>query len=347
MEFPKYDDVGSFPLPEYIDKDQYVEHYWLAYKSLVNDADIFKHRGIKTYFIEPVLESFQYKLDAGLEVINYPQHLDMHTQFLKPLSDYEVEPDLIEERKALLPEVYVIDRYAQEYYEKHGDSIHLKVCVTGPIELYVKKHQFTVYSDLAMNLATSVNHFIQNSLIDKEYLKTTTISIDEPSFGYTDLFNVDNAEIVQILDKSVEGVDADVQIHLHTLNRADLIYQTKNIDILTCEFASDSSNVIPKQELVEADKFIRVGITRTNIDGIIAEKIDQGEDWDTLKTTKGLRSLIDSREQIKKNLEFALSHYGDRLQYVGPDCGLSSWERPTMAFELLTRTSDVISSFKN
>lgn len=346
MYFPKYDDVGSFPLPEHIDKTLYSEHYWLAYSSIVKEVDIFQHRGIKTYFIEPLLESFQYKLDAGVEVINYPQHMDIYNQFLKPITNYETEPDLIEEEKAIIPEVHVIDKFAQEYYGKHGKPIKLKICITGPIELYIKKHDFTIYYDLALNLATSINHFLKNSLINKEYLKTTTISIDEPSFGYTDLFNATNEEIVGILDKSVEGFEADIQIHLHTLNRADMIYQSKNIDILTCEYASDHSNVIPKRELIEADKFIRVGITRTNIDGIISEKIDQGQDWDQLKTKKGLKTLIDSPAQIKKNLDFALSHYGDRLKYVGPDCGLSSWENPNIAFELLTRTSNVISSFR-
>ncbi|MGV9171859.1 MAG: hypothetical protein ACOC44_06790 [Promethearchaeia archaeon] len=348
MVFPKYDDVGSFPLPEHIDRKLFNEHYWLAYQSLINDMDIFEHRGIKTHFIEPMLESFQYKMDAGVEVINYPQHMEIYKQFLKPISDYEIEPDLIEKNKAIIPEVLVIDEFAKQYHKKHENAnpINLKICLTGPLELYIKKHDFTIYYDLAMNLATSINRFIQNSLIDKVYLKTTTVSIDEPSFGYTDLFNVNNDEIVEILDKSVEGVDTDVQIHLHTLNRADLIYRSKNIDILTCEYASDHTNIIPKRELIDCDKHIRVGVTRTNIDGIIAEKIDQGEDWDTLKTTKGLRSLIDSREQIKRNLKFALSHYGDRLQYVGPDCGLSSWKQPNIAFELLERTSDIISSFK-
>ncbi|TXT57219.1 MAG: hypothetical protein BAJALOKI2v1_510007 [Promethearchaeota archaeon] len=345
-KFPKFDDVGSFPLPEKITKEGFRKHYWLAYRSLVNEIDIFENRGIQTYLIVPIIENFRTKLDAGVEVINYPQHIDMYKQFLKPIEIYETEPDLIQKDKAIIPEIHIIKSYAKEYYEKTGNRINLKVCVTGPIELYIKKHNFTIYYDLAMNLASSINHFIKNSLIDEKFLKTATIAIDEPSFGYTDLYNVGDEEIVQIFDKSLEDIDCDTQIHIHTLSRADIIYKTKNIDILTCEFASDPSNKVPREELVKHDKYIRVGITRTNIDGIIGEKLDEGHKWEEYKSKKGIKTLIDSQDQIQGNLKTALNHYKERLKYIGPDCGLASWKSPDVASELLRRTSKVINSIK-
>jgi len=68
---------------------------------------------------------------------------------------------------------------------------------------------------------------------------------------------------------------------------------------------------------------------------------------DELKSLTGKLGLIDSKEQIKKNLLKAVELYGDRLKYIGPDCGLGGWQIPQIAFELLHRTSEVIEEFKN
>jgi len=347
-EFPQFDDVGSFPLPENIDMEWFNQFYWVAYKAIAknNVQDIFEHEGIKNNFIVPMLKSFQLKMNAGVEIINYPQHIDMYNQFLKPIEEYEKEPGLIDPEMATIPEMFVIDNFAKENYEKTGKVLKLKVCVTGPIELYVKKHGFTVYSDLALNYAKSINSFVKNSIINNEHLKTEIVSIDEPSFGYIDVFNVNEDEIVKIFDKSLEGVRTTNQIHLHTLSKATTALKCKNVDVLTCEYASDPKNKIAKQVLEEHDKFIRVGITRTNLDNIIAEKLDSGLSMDELKSLTGKLGLIDSKEQIKKNLLSAIKLYGDRLRYVGPDCGLGGWQIPQIAFELLHRTSEVIEEIK-
>ncbi|MFX0187368.1 MAG: hypothetical protein ACFE8A_06500 [Candidatus Hodarchaeota archaeon] len=347
-EFPIFDDIGSFPLPEHIDLDRFKHFYWITYKALGNKnyQDILEHSGINNYFIHPILQSFQLKLKAGVEIVNYPQHMDMYNQFLIPLSDYEKEPGLIDPEKAYIPEMYVIDNYAKKYYEKTGNSLKVKICVTGPIELYIKQQGFTIYSDLALNFAKSVNSFIKNSIVNEKYMETSIISIDEPSFGYIDIFNVNNDEIIQIFDKSIEGINATNQIHLHTLNKATLAMQTKNFDVLTCEYASDPTNKIPKKDLEQYDKFIRVGITRTNIDNIIAEKLDSGISMDEINTLSGKLNLIDSKEKIKKNLLTAMEIYDDRLKYIGPDCGLGGWQLPQIAYELLNRTYKVIEKVK-
>lgn len=347
-EFPIFDDIGSFPLPENIDIDWFKQFYWITYKALVNknENDILEHSGINNYFINPMLQSFQLKLKAGVEIVNYPQHMDMHNQFLKPISDYEKEPGLIDPEKAHIPEIFLLNNFAKEHYEKTGNSLKIKICVTGPIELYVKQHGFTIYSDLALNFAKSVNSFIKNSIVNEKYMETLIVSIDEPSFGYIDVFNVNNDEIIQIFDKSIEGISATNQIHLHTLNRAALAMQTKNFDVLTCEYASDPTNKIPKKDLEQYDKFIRVGITRTNIDNIIAEKLDSGISMDEINTLSGKLNLIDSKEKIRKNLLTAMEIYDDRLKYIGPDCGLGGWQLPQIAYELLNRTHEVIEEVK-
>ena len=345
--FPKYDDVGSFPLPESIDLEAFKQFYWTAYKGIVNNSDIFEHRGIDNYFIQPFLNSFILKEKAGVEIINFPQHMDMYNQFLKPITDYEKEPGLIDHKKAVIVEMFILDKYAEKYYEREEKPLQVKICITGPLELYIKNHGFTIYQDMAINYARSINAFLKNSIFNTKYLQTPLISIDEPSFGYVDMANVSNDEIIKIFDKSLEGINATSQIHLHTLNLASLALQTKNIDVLTCEYASDNTNKIPKNDLDQYDKFMRVGITRTNINSIMAEALDAGVEYETINTFKGTMNLIDSEDRIEKNLKDALNHYGDRLKYVGPDCGVSGWAPPQIAYELLLRTGNVIQRVKN
>ena len=54
------------------------------------------------------------------------------------------------------------------------------------------------------------------------------------------------------------------------------------------------------------------------------------------------------REWIRsgKFIDALEAQYGDRLKYVGPDCALSGWSPPTVAFELLNRVHSVIEEVK-
>lgn len=346
--FPAFDDVGSFPLPTKVSKEKYNHHYWKAYKMWVNNknSSIFRQKEIKESLVEPFLQSFRYKLDAGVEIINYPQHIDMYNQFLKLLENYEQEPALIEDDKAYIFENVILNQYARTLYEQTQEPLNIKLCITGPIELYIKRRDFTIYTDLALNYAKTVNRFLKNSIYNNKYMKTTTVSIDEPSFGFVNLVNIDDEDLTSIFDKSLENIDCMNQIHLHTLNLSRIPLQTENIDVLTCEYASDNSNTIAKKELDAYDKFIRVGITRTNYDNIMAEALDKGTSHEELKTFEGKQQLIDSKKVIEHNLKTALNHYGDRLKFIGPDCGLSSWQPPELAFQLLKRTGAVIKKVK-
>ncbi|MFX0031785.1 MAG: hypothetical protein ACFE8E_03170 [Candidatus Hodarchaeota archaeon] len=348
-QFPLYDDVGSFPLPENLDKEAFHKFYWIGYKALVRNSDIYANKGIQIYFIEPMLKSFELKVKSGVEIINYPQHMNMYTQFLQPISDFAIEPNLIDAKKALIPEVFIIEKFAKKYYEETGSTLQIKLCITGPLDLYIKQFKFSIYPDMVLNFAKSINYFLKNSLRYNKYLKSSIISIDEPSFGYVDIVNITEDELIKIYDRSLEGIKTEkniTQMHIHTLNRADIPLQTKNLDTITCEYASNKSNKISKKLLEEYDKFIRVGITRTNVDNIIAEKIDLGASWEGLNTLDGTLSLIDSEETIKRNLLDAIEHYGERLRFVGPDCGLGGWRFPEVAFELLRRTKKVIDDVK-
>jgi 5-methyltetrahydropteroyltriglutamate--homocysteine methyltransferase len=193
-----------------------------------------------------------------------------------------------------------------------------------------------------MNLAKSVNSFMKNSVVDTPYVKTEALSIDEPSIGFTDLLNVEREDLIDVLETSVKGLGIPVQMHLHTLKSADITLQTESITTLTGEFAATPENVklITKRDLDTHDKFMRAGVTRTNIDSIIAEYLDRG-----IEPTP--HQLIDEKEVIRKRIKKLDSTFGERVSSWGPDCGLGSWPTHEVAGELLKRTAEAVrESFK-
>ncbi|MBU2560203.1 5-methyltetrahydropteroyltriglutamate--homocysteine methyltransferase, partial [archaeon] len=139
------------------------------------------------------------------------------------------------------------------------------------------------------------------------------------------------------LDESVKSLDATVQIHLHTPKASKLPFATKNIDVLTGEFAGNPKNMdfISKKELDAHDKFIRAGITRTDIDHIFAAHLVGGV------TPKDV-DLVDSVDSIKKIYSQAKERFGDRMTFAGPDCGVGAWPSQEVASLLLKRTVEAV-----
>jgi 5-methyltetrahydropteroyltriglutamate--homocysteine methyltransferase len=52
-----------------------------------------------------------------------------------------------------------------------------------------------------------------------------------------------------------------------------------------------------------------------------------------------------SPEKVKKRLEHAYSVFGDRIRYVGPDCGLGPFPNQELAYLVLKNTSAGITDF--
>jgi 5-methyltetrahydropteroyltriglutamate--homocysteine methyltransferase len=334
------DDVGSFPFPPDITSEVFAKNYFTFYKYLAEHDDIPENRGFQNNFVNPLTYTFQRKLETGLDVVNYPQLFDMHDQFMKPIKQYEKESYLIDPRYAIVSEIKVLDAVAKRWYEETGRPVWLKACVTGPIELYLRtEFGFTVYEDILANLAKSLNAFARNCLVNKPHLQTKVIAIDEPSLGFVEFFNTSPDGLAKTLDIAAGGLSCDVQVHLHSLAAAEIPAGTRGITTLTCEFASNNSNVVAKELLEQHDKFIRVGICRTNFNSIVAERLDAGETYEAVMAQP--ETLIDSEAAIRKNLLLAKKHYGDRLTYVGPDCGLRSWGPPDLAASLLKRVVKV------
>ena len=332
------DDVGSFPFPAYTRRNVFNELYFKVYDYLCR-SELPDNRAVQMQFIHPIMKAFSLKVESGLDAVNYPQMFDMNKQFLEPILEFQEKPFLINKSKALIPEVEVIRKYF-----KSDEPVNLKVCVTGPLELYLKtEFEFTVYPDLLFNMAKSVNYFIKSAVINTENLITSVISIDEPSLGYVDLFNCSEDSLIKAFDACFKGVPMDkihTQIHLHTLSKSGIPLSTENIECLTSEYASGRNNVIPYKTLEEYDKFIRVSVVRTDYDAILSGLLESGITLEGIDSSPEL--LIDSPDKIRKCFRDARKLYKDRLLFVGPECGLASWRSPEFAKSLLSRTVSAV-----
>ncbi len=86
------------------------------------------------------------------------------------------------------------------------------------------------------------------------------------------------------------------------------------------------------------DKQIRVGISRTDIDSLIAELYNR----DTSETID--EKLVESEEVIQKRFLTAKKKFGEVMTFAGPDCGLGGWPTQEAAQLLLNRTVNVVRS---
>jgi 5-methyltetrahydropteroyltriglutamate--homocysteine methyltransferase len=335
---PYVDDIGSFPLPREITRKEFAEVYPQAQKIFAEGQDLTASPELRQKFYHTVATSLKYKIDSGLDVVNYPQHYDMHKQFLDAIEKYQKEPYLIEKKYAVIPELFVVEKEAKKYFEKKGEKLKLRVCITGAIELYLKSpFGYHVYEDVLENFARSVNSFLKNAILNSKYVETFVVSIDEPSLGLVDLLNIDEDALISQLERSVESIAPPVQIHLHSLKAAELPLRANGIDILTGEFAASPQNLelIKKRDLEKYDKFIRGGVTRTNLDYIMAELVEKGAKPEA-------EQLVDDEKTIRKRYQKALEIFGERMTFAGPDCGLGAWPSQEVAHLLLKRTVKAI-----
>jgi 5-methyltetrahydropteroyltriglutamate--homocysteine methyltransferase len=302
-----FDDIGSFPLPKGITRE------WVT-----QNLDSKEYEEI-------VQRAFLMKVNAGVECPNYPQFQDMVEQFMRIIRNYQEDAYLVIKEHAVIKEL--------EYVAKI-ESDAVRVCVTGPFELYVKELGTIIYDDVLENLAKSVARFIENAL---KYPNVECVSIDEPSLGTNPDLQPTQEQLK--LAFSHFDFDVDVQIHLHAPLYYTNILDIEEIDVIGIESAKDESvlDFVDPQDLEAYDKKLRVGIARSDIDGIIAE-FNQSHNvnaWESEELAIKAIEEIESPEIIKSRIEKAYDRFGDLIAYVGPDCGLFSFPSQEVAVTLL------------
>jgi 5-methyltetrahydropteroyltriglutamate--homocysteine methyltransferase len=337
------DDIGSFPLPANVNRETFNKAYQLAREAIISGSDIRKDEFLLKNFCEVTLESFKKKLRSGLDVVNYPQQYDGINQVADVIHKAMTKGSfIVEEKQAVLPEVHLISEEAKNLSEEAGRKIPLRVSIFGPLEQYLKEVGTTPYSDVLENFAETIRRFAKNSVLNSKHIKTEVVSIDEPSFGFHSIA-AESDVICKVLEKAFDFQGAVKQIHLHSVSRLPDLLEVGNIDVLSFEYAASPKNIegVSKKILEDADKQIRVGVSRTDIDSIVAELYDKGV------TKPAAEQLVEAEELIKKRYVAAKAKYGERMTFTGPDCGLGGWPSQEAACLLLERTVKAVKSSQN
>jgi len=335
---PLVDDIGSFPLPARVNRETYNRAYQLARDAMTAGRDISGDKFIRDNFYDVTINSFKLKMNTGLDVVNTPWHYDGVRQVSDAVHKaMETGTFVVDEKESFLPEVRVIEAEAKCLSEECGKKIALRACVFGPMELYLQEMGTITYRDVLSGFAETIRRFAKNSIVNTKYVKTEVISIDEPSFGFMNL-NTEKDVVLEVLEEAFDFQGAMRQIHLHSASRIPDVLEVRNIDIVSFEYGASPRNIegVSRKMLEDADKQIRVGVSRTDIGAIMAELNDKGIPKPTTE------QLVESREDIKKRYLSAKQKYGDRMTFTGPDCGLGGWPSQESAQLLLKTTVDAI-----
>lgn len=239
-----FDDIGSYPLPRGVRLD-----------GLSRDR-----------YLQLVGQVLAEKIRAGVEIPTYPQLRDMIRMFMDPIKDPDMteSPFLIRREKAEILELQAVPP---------GQKV--RVCVTGPVELYISAFAATHYTDILYTLAESVSRFLQWA---KDEGKMAVASLDEPSLGLNSNIIFSEEEIqeaLEIASRPCRGMHCEV--HLHSPLYAELCAHVSGIDILGVESAAhpDYLKLIEREVLEETGTYLRAGIARTDIFSLSAQLNDR------------------------------------------------------------------------
>jgi 5-methyltetrahydropteroyltriglutamate--homocysteine methyltransferase len=266
----------------------------------------------------------------------------MNRQFLGIIMDGE--PFSV--GKEGITELEMIEPVARSYLLERGERLRVRICVTGPVELCRKQFGCVIFSDVLYKIAECINKLIKNSIAMAKSMDVFTICIDEPSMGIDPGIVINEEDMTNALEIASSDLGRDVEIHLHSPTFYDTVCEARGIGIIGIESASNPSylDIIDKKDLERHDKFLRVGVSRTDVYKMAAEYAERfGKDvW---KNEVGIEEMVDVFEKpevIRNRLERAYRVFGERIRYAGPDCGLGSWPSQHSAFELLRNTANGI-----
>lgn len=332
------DDIGSFPLPAGVKREEYSRAYEAAREAITKGNDPTQDPFVQKNFYSVVVESFKRKIATGLDVVNFPQHYSGVKQVGDAIHAAMAEGSfVVPQEKAFFPEVYVLNREAKRLSEEVGKKIDLRVSIFGPIEMYLSEIGTTAYPDVLEGFAKTINRFAKNSILNTKYIETKVISIDEPSLGHSS-FTGSPALVREALEKAYDFQGPIRQIHLHFASGIHDLLTVEGLDVLSFEYAASPKNIeeVSKSMLDSADKQIRVGIARTDIDSIWAELYEKGI------TKPSTEQLVESEDVIRKRYLYSKERYGERMTFTGPDCGLGSWPTQEAAALVLKRAADAV-----
>ena len=314
------------------------------------------------YFEKIIVESFKDKIDAGIDIPNYPQFRDMNDMFFELISNLEkIEgkyyftrtPDVVGGGR--IPEVEALRKNAHRLAELRG-RVRMKICVTGPYTL----SYFFGFRDceLFKNLANVLAKIVAANTFKEKNLVVDVVSLDEPLIGTLDDPLIDHGSegrecLIKSLDKifyEAKSRGARTVIHLHSTT-SKLFWLVENLDVIESHVGDIIYSSLSTRRLLENyDKFLKASICRTDYDRLVYEKTkDLGEErvleeidkiWKKIKSGEiDPTYYLEDLEVLKLRLENIIKAFGERVLYAGPECGMKGFPSYECAIECLKRVA--------
>jgi 5-methyltetrahydropteroyltriglutamate--homocysteine methyltransferase len=328
------------------------------------------------FFEKKVIEGFLDKVEAGIDVPNYPQFRDMNEMFLARVDGVEkvkggyLETNIlsIKTDKSLIPEVMAIKKNSQRIYQKKGEPFEVKVCITGPYtlsSLFLHRN-----NEIFTRLGNIISQIIENNVFSEKYGKVSLVAVDEPVFGFQDDPLIDfGSEGRENLRKAWESVfhkakSKNVQTLLHLHNTADeLFWEVKSLNVIDPHVDDAIYQMKKTKERLEStDKFLKASISIADFDTLIKKRIIAtsrqkitelainekiAEAWKHITSQKtDPESFLENFDIMKDRLIKIVDQFGvERVPYAGPECGPKGFPTYESALECLRRVSSVVKTY--
>jgi len=328
------------------------------------------------YFERRVIEGFLDKVEAGIDLPNYPQFRDMNEMFLGMIEGVEklkggyVETGIlsIKEGKGAIPEVMAIEKGSQEICERMGKPFKMRICVTGPYTL----SSLFLYKDreIFSRLGDMISKIVESNIFKEKHGSVCLVSVDEPVFGLLDDPLMDRgSEGRENLRGAWESIfrkatSKGVQTCLHLHNTADeLFWEVESLHIIESHTQDPIYHAKRTKELLEStDKFLKASISVVDFERLVREnvlitlpkKVSEiivnervAETWKNITSGKlDPKLFLESVKLMGERLTGILHRFGsERVPYAGPECGLKGFPTYTCALECLKRVSSAVRGF--
>ncbi len=339
----------------------------LNYGRLVNASTEF--------FEKKVVDGFLDKVDAGIDVPNYPQYRDMNQMFFDMMEGVgkvnggyiEIAPMTLKEGRGTISEASAIRNTAHEIYEKLGKPFKLRMCITGP---YTMSSLF-VYKDKGIftRLGTVLTQIIDATIFASKHGSVGLASVDEPVFGFVDDPLLDRGSegrenLLKAWESMMEKIrakGAEACLHLHNTSD-ELFWEAKALSVIESHVDDSFYQAKRTQKLLQStDKFLKASIAVTDFDQLIRNHIvattehrlneisvneKVAEIWKSLNERNiNPQIFLENVELMKERLNTLIERFGaDRILYAGPECGMRGFPTYRSALECLKRIAQAVKS---
>ena len=356
-------DVGSLPLrveESVIWEGARKSGSLLSLVSGSDAADVFERE---------VVEGFVDKVNAGIDVPNFPQFRDMNEMYFELIRGIEKGPDgymALESPSAkpntAVPEVEAIRKNASKIRDLTGlDRVRLKVCVTGPYTLasFFPAKNARLFQDLGTALADIVSQ----SLFDSRNGEVALVCIDEPVLGFLNDPLLDyGSDARETLIKAWDEIcraavskGAETSMHLHDTSD-DIFWAVDNLQLAESHVGDPLYTLAStKRRLEKTGKRLKASIAMTLFDDLIEARLKAegvtgeiqqkvGDVWTEIRHEKVDPTIfVEEAGLMAKRLDAIVEEFGpENVPYAGPECGMGGWPAYEYAMEGLRRVSEAV-----